>query len=201
VTEEDASGDTGVPPDERDALLAIAHGAVVSSGGRSVKRLLSSWIEAVLTAGLGPILYGVYAFGWRVLGMLMRFANFGANRTLQRDVPALGTSLAIAIQNLLQVAVLYWFEGLWPFDATFLKPLGAGAGMAAVMVSVHATVPGTVSAIPGVLLGIVVFCISLWALGLNARDAFIIRELRGQYRDAVVQKFIDVQSVWRNVRR
>lgn len=77
-----------VPIDERDALLSISHGAVVSSGGVSIKRGLSIWIEVILTRGLGPELYGVYAFGWRLTTMLLRFANMGANMTLLRDMPA-----------------------------------------------------------------------------------------------------------------
>ncbi|MEF8776783.1 MAG: polysaccharide biosynthesis C-terminal domain-containing protein [Haloarculaceae archaeon] len=46
---------------------------------------------------------------------------------------ALGTSSSIAIQNLLQVVLLRRYEGLMPFDRTFLKPLAAGAGAMAVM--------------------------------------------------------------------
>lgn len=76
------------PADERDALLSIAHGAVVTSGGVTVQRGLSIGIEAILTRGLGPETYGVYAFGWRLTGMVLRFANLGADLTLLRDVPA-----------------------------------------------------------------------------------------------------------------
>ena len=87
VTDEGVEADD-VPGDERDALLAISHGAIVTGGGVSVQRVLSIWIEAVLARGLGPELYGVYAFGWRLTNMLLRFANMGANITLLRDIPA-----------------------------------------------------------------------------------------------------------------
>lgn len=87
VTEEGDQTDD-VPGDERDALLAIAHGAIVTGGGVSIQRVLSIWIEAVLARGLGPELYGVYAFGWRLTNMLLWFANMGANVTLLRDIPA-----------------------------------------------------------------------------------------------------------------
>lgn len=80
--------DNEVSSEERDALLSIAHGAVVTSGGVSIKRGLSVWIDALLTRGLGPELYGVYALGWRITGMLLLFANMGTNATLVRDVPA-----------------------------------------------------------------------------------------------------------------
>lgn len=77
-----------ISEDERDALLSIAHGAVVTSGGVSIQRALSIWIEMILTRGLGPEVYGVYAFGWRLMRMFLRFANLGASRTLLRDLPA-----------------------------------------------------------------------------------------------------------------
>jgi O-antigen/teichoic acid export membrane protein len=88
VTAHESSTDGDVPPDEREALLSIAHGAVVTSGGVSVQRALAIWIEAILTRGLGPAAYGVYAFGWRITRMCLTFANLGTNVTLQRDVPA-----------------------------------------------------------------------------------------------------------------
>lgn len=87
TSDDPASGD-GVTSDEREALLSISHGAVVTGGGVSIKRGLAIWIEAVLARGLGPELYGVYAFGWRLTNMLLRFANMGANVTLLRDIPA-----------------------------------------------------------------------------------------------------------------
>jgi O-antigen/teichoic acid export membrane protein len=88
VTEEPSAEDTAVPDDEREALLSIAHGAVVTSGGVSVRRLLSIATDALLARGLGPVAYGVYALGWRFATMLLRFANLGANYTLMRDLPA-----------------------------------------------------------------------------------------------------------------
>ncbi|MFC3958977.1 oligosaccharide flippase family protein [Halovivax cerinus] len=102
-----------VPADERDALLSIAHGAVVTGGGVSVKRGLSIWIEAILTRGLGPELYGVYAFGWRLVSMVLRFANLGADMTLLRDLPAFADeperqrrSLGLAYLSTLVTSVL-----------------------------------------------------------------------------------------------
>jgi O-antigen/teichoic acid export membrane protein len=77
-----------VPAEEREALLAITHGAVVTSSGVSVQRALTSATEFVLTQGLGPALYGVYAFAWRITFLLFRFVTFGGVQTLQRYVPA-----------------------------------------------------------------------------------------------------------------
>lgn len=88
MTSDESTIEGEVTDDEREALLSIAHGAVVTSGGVSIQRGLSIWIELILTRGFGPELYGVYAFGWRLMRMFLRFANLGANRTLLRDLPA-----------------------------------------------------------------------------------------------------------------
>lgn len=88
MTTAPATDDTAVSDDERDALLSIAHGAVVTSGGVSVRRLLSITTDVLLARGLGPAAYGVYALGWRFVTMLLRFANLGANYTVMRDLPA-----------------------------------------------------------------------------------------------------------------
>lgn len=77
-----------VPAEERDALVTIAHGAVVTSGGLSLQRVLATVTEFVLARALGPVVYGVYALAWRFAQLLFRFVNFGTVQTLQRYVPA-----------------------------------------------------------------------------------------------------------------
>ncbi|WP_276255625.1 lipopolysaccharide biosynthesis protein [Halomontanus rarus] len=125
--------DDAVSDDERDALLSIAHGAVVTSGGISFQRGLSVWIELVLTRGLGPELYGVYAFGWRLTTMLLRFANMGANMTLQRDIPAfaddpdrqrrvLGLSYATTAATVFALAVAIGLSADWIDEVTISHP-------------------------------------------------------------------------------
>ncbi|WP_134670480.1 lipopolysaccharide biosynthesis protein [Halorussus marinus] len=95
---------------------------------------------------------------------------------------ALGTSLAIAVQNGLQVLLLRRFEGLWPFDASFLKPLAAGVAMAASMTAVRMTVapPGAIGV--GLAVGLPVYVGSLRTLGIDPRDRLVVRELAGRYR-------------------
>ncbi|MFB6218674.1 MAG: lipopolysaccharide biosynthesis protein [Halobacteriaceae archaeon] len=80
--------DEDIPAEEREALLSITHGAVVTSSGISVQRALSWTIEFVLTRGFGAALYGVYAFAWRIAFLLFRFGTFGGAQTIQRYVPA-----------------------------------------------------------------------------------------------------------------
>ena len=83
-----ATAGDAVPDDEREALLTIAHGAVVTSGGQSLQRLLTAGTEYALAQGLGPVVYGVYAFAWRITQLLFRLVNFGSVQTLQRYLSA-----------------------------------------------------------------------------------------------------------------
>ncbi|MFD1645775.1 lipopolysaccharide biosynthesis protein [Haloarchaeobius litoreus] len=77
-----------IPDDERESLLTIAHGAVITSGGQSLQRALTTATEYALAQGLGPVVYGVYAFAWRVAQLLFRLVNFGSVGTLQRYLAA-----------------------------------------------------------------------------------------------------------------
>ncbi|WP_336037140.1 lipopolysaccharide biosynthesis protein [Halobacterium yunchengense] len=99
---------------------------------------------------------------------------------------ALGTSLAIAVQNALQVVLLRRFEGLWPFDASFLPPVLAGVVMAAAMAGVRtalgATAPGVAVA---VLAGLLAYVTTLQVVGVDPRDRLVARELAGRYRERV----------------
>jgi len=80
--------DDTVPEDEREALLTIGHGAVVTSGGQSLQRVLTTATEYALAQGFGPVVYGVYAFAWRITQLLFRLVNFGSVQTLQRYLSA-----------------------------------------------------------------------------------------------------------------
>lgn len=95
---------------------------------------------------------------------------------------ALGTSLAITVQNGLQVLLLRRFEGLWPFNRTFLKPLLAGGVMAGLMLGVRIAVPGFGAVGVGIILGIVGYLLTLLALGVDPRDRLVVRELTDSYR-------------------
>jgi O-antigen/teichoic acid export membrane protein len=98
---------------------------------------------------------------------------------------ALGTAVAIAVQNSIQVLLLRRFEGLWPFDRTFLKPLAAGAVMAGSMAAIRAAVGGVEAVGAGTVVGIVVYAGTLVALGVNERDRLVVRSLVRRYRRGI----------------
>lgn len=81
------SNDESIPDEEREALVTIAHGAVVTSSGVSGQRLLLTALEVVLARGLGPVAYGVYALAWRIAQLLAYLVPFGTVATLQRYLP------------------------------------------------------------------------------------------------------------------
>ena len=126
-------------------------------------RMALDWLLAVLNVAL------TYAF-------VLEFGLVGA---------ALGTSLAIAVQNGLQVVLLRRFEGLWPFDATFLRPIAAAAVMTAAMAGVRATVEGLPAVAVGAVVGLAVYVGALHVLGVDPRDRLVVRELTSRYRDDV----------------
>jgi O-antigen/teichoic acid export membrane protein len=122
-------------------------------------RMALDWLLAVLNVAL------TYAF-------VSRFGIVGA---------ALGTSLAIAVQNGIQVLLLRRFEGLWPFDRTFLRPILAGLVALAVMWLIRTAVPGG-AVVPGIVTGLGVYATALSVVGIDPRDRLVARELAGAYR-------------------
>jgi O-antigen/teichoic acid export membrane protein len=123
-------------------------------------RMALDWLLAVLNVVL-------------TVALVRRFGISGA---------ALGTSIAIAVQNGLQVLLLREFEGLWPFDRTFLPPIAAGAVALAGMWLVRLTLPGTVAALVGTPLGVGLYVVLLTVHGVDARDRLVVRTLAESYR-------------------
>jgi len=97
-------------------------------------RMALDWLLAVLNVAL------TYAF-------VVRYGLVGA---------ALGTSLAIAVQNAIQVILLRRFEGLWPFDRTYLTPLVAGGTFLA-MRAIREVAPGRAAVVVGAAGGLAVY--------------------------------------------
>jgi O-antigen/teichoic acid export membrane protein len=124
------------------------------------------WLLAVLNVAL------TYAF-------VVRYGLVGA---------ALGTSLAIAVQNGIQVVLLRHFEGLWPFDRTYLTPIAAGGATLVAMRAIREVVPGLAAVVVGAAGGLAVYASALHALGVDPRDRLVARELAGQYRAALAER-------------
>ncbi|MEF8976992.1 MAG: lipopolysaccharide biosynthesis protein, partial [Halapricum sp.] len=126
-------------------------------------RMVLDWLLAVLNVAL------TYAF-------IIRYGLVGA---------ALGTSLAISVQNGLQVLLLRRFEGLFPFDRTFVKPLAAGLVMIGAMLAVRTALDGLAAVGIGTVAGLSGYLLALVGLGLDPRDRLVVRELVGRYRSVL----------------
>jgi O-antigen/teichoic acid export membrane protein len=152
-----------------------------------------------LVVYLGGILVGsaVGATGWLLLmtehqyaRMLLDWLLAGLNVTLTYVFitrfglvgAALGTSLAISVQNGIQVVLLRRFEGLWPFDRTFIRPILAGSIASGLMATVRIPLDGGFAVVSGTLLGVIAYIGILWLIGIDARDQLIVTELYHRYR-------------------
>ncbi|WP_418285848.1 lipopolysaccharide biosynthesis protein [Halorubrum sp. DTA46] len=132
-------------------------------------RMILDWLLAVLNVAL------TYTF-------VLRYGLVGA---------ALGTSVAIAVQNGIQVVLLRQFEGLWPFDRTYLRPLAAGGVALLAMRAVREVVPGRPAIVVGAAVGLAVYVGALYAIGVDPRDRLVVRTLAGRYRSILSKRFGD----------
>ncbi len=129
-------------------------------------RMALDWLLAALNVAL------TYAF-------VLRYGLVGA---------ALGTSLAIAVQNAIQVVLLRRFEGLWPFDRTYLTPLAAGVVALVGMRAVRAVVPGRPAVVVGSAVGLAVYVATLRGIGVDPRDRLVVGALADRYRSGLADR-------------
>lgn len=125
--------DEPIPAEEREALVTIAHGAVVTSSGVAGQRLLLTALEVVLARGLGPVAYGVYALAWRITQLLVRLVPFGTVATLQRYLPEyadsperrsriVGLSYTTTVLLGVGIAAGVWYATPWINELTIGEP-------------------------------------------------------------------------------
>jgi hypothetical protein len=93
----------------------------------------------------------------------------------------------MAVVNLVRLGQLYYLEGLQPFDAKFLKPLGAALGMGGVMMALRPVLSGVVLLVVGTVAGVLTFLGLLYLLGLERRDRLVASALYDEYRSMMGQ--------------
>lgn len=91
--EDSPSQNREAPTDDEviDRLESVSHGAVVATGSLSAQKTLLFLTNFALTQGLTATLYGVYAFGRRISGILLLFGPLGGPAALVRYLPAADT--------------------------------------------------------------------------------------------------------------
>jgi hypothetical protein len=75
------------------------------------------------------------------------------------------------------------FEGLWPFDRSFLTPLAAGGVAAGAMWLVRLALPTLPAVVVGTAVGLATYVAVLAVLGVDPRDRLVVRELVAAYRE------------------
>ncbi len=93
--------------------------------------------------------------------------------------------LMLALNNGLEVAVLYYLEGLQPFTRRHAKPLVAGVPLALVALVVRFALPDTVALVVGSALGLLAYATSLRLLGFTPVERRLAATLVERYRDAL----------------
>jgi O-antigen/teichoic acid export membrane protein len=90
--------------------------------------------------------------------------------------------LMLSVNNGLEVAVLYYLEGLQPFTRLHAKPLIAGVPMAVVALGIRELVGGPAAPLVGTALGLVAYAAALRALGFTRVECRLARTLVRRYR-------------------
>ncbi|WP_128475847.1 lipopolysaccharide biosynthesis protein [Halorussus pelagicus] len=91
--------------------------------------------------------------------------------------------LMLTINNGLEVAVLYYLEGLQPFTRLHAKPLIAGLPLALLALLVRFALPDVVALVVGTALGLFAYATSLRLLGFTAVERRLGATLVKRYRD------------------
>ncbi|WP_327052996.1 lipopolysaccharide biosynthesis protein [Halomicrococcus gelatinilyticus] len=110
--------------------------------------------------------------------------------TLTYGLPGLVGSylLMLTVNNGLEVAVLYYLEGLQPFTRLHAKPLIAGVPLAAVALAARALLPGAVAAVTGTVLGLAAYAAALRSLGFTRVERRLGATLVSRYRQAFAHR-------------
>lgn len=93
--------------------------------------------------------------------------------------------LMLTLNNGLEVAVLYYLEGLQPFTRRHAKPLAAAVPLAAVAFAVRGLVSGWVAFVAGSVLGLVAYALALRTLGFTHVERRLGATMVERYRNAL----------------
>jgi O-antigen/teichoic acid export membrane protein len=106
--------------------------------------------------------------------------------TTEFGLPGLVASyvLMLTVNNGLEVAVLYYLEGLQPFTRLHAKPLVAAIPLAAVALVAKLTVPGPAGPVAGTAGGLVAYAKTLGLLGFTPVERRLAASLVSRYRAA-----------------
>ncbi|WP_458187903.1 lipopolysaccharide biosynthesis protein [Haladaptatus sp. NG-WS-4] len=104
--------------------------------------------------------------------------------TVTYGLPGLVASylLMLTVNNGLEVAVLYYLEGLQPFTRLHAKPLVAAVPLAVVTLAARVLVPNPAAPVVGTVLGLVAYALALRTLGFTRVERRLAGTLARRYR-------------------
>ncbi|MFC4450508.1 lipopolysaccharide biosynthesis protein [Halorussus aquaticus] len=107
--------------------------------------------------------------------------------TTRFGLPGLVVSyvLMLTVNNGLEVAVLYYLEGLQPFTRLHAKPLVAAVPLALVALGVRVAVPGLLAAFVGTAAGLAAYAKALQILGFTRVERRLGATLAERYREVL----------------
>lgn len=96
---------------------------------------------------------------------------------------AMASAGVLAVRNIVKVSEVWYFERLHPYSWAFRKPIAAGVGAAAGMVVVETVLAGSPAIVAGAAVGLGVYGLLLWLLGIEAVDYQCYRLLTDNQTD------------------
>lgn len=104
--------------------------------------------------------------------------------------------LMLVMNNMLQITILYYFEGLQPFTRLYMTPLLGAVPLVLVTMSGKVIFSGAISPIIGTLFGLTAYAITLHTLGFTKVERRLTRLLFVRYKKAI-RDFSNSRSVIR----
>ncbi|KAB1197807.1 MULTISPECIES: lipopolysaccharide biosynthesis protein [Haloferax] len=93
--------------------------------------------------------------------------------------------LMLTVNNALEVAVLYYLEGLQPLTWAHAKPLAAAIPLAVVALGVKSVLTGPLAVVVGTAFGLVAYALAIRAMGVAPVERRLLASLVGRYRAVV----------------
>ncbi len=142
-------------------------------------------VSQLLNAATGPSDYLLMMTDHQYVVManewIFGIANVLLNVVFIQAFGLIGAAIAsagvLAVRNLVKVTEVWYFEQLHPYSWAFRKPVVAGIVAAAGMLVVEAVLAGIPAIVVGVAVGVGLYAVSLWLLGIEAVDYRLYRLL------------------------
>ncbi len=94
---------------------------------------------------------------------------------------AIATVISYILMNMARIIELWYYEGIFPYSITLAKPILANIGALIAIRSTAAFLEGLTAIATGGIVGIIVFGVLLYGLGIEQQDREIFAQIRGAF--------------------